>query len=88
MFKIADKSTETRLNWYEAKEYVKTLGNGWRLPNKEELNQIYKSDNDFADKNYWTSTEYDADYAWTQLFSHGSQNTGNKSYDCYVRAIQ
>lgn len=29
----------------------------------------------------WASTQYDADYAWCQHFSNGSQSYGNESYE-------
>jgi formylglycine-generating enzyme required for sulfatase activity len=56
-FKIADKSTEINTDWYSAVKYCKTLGAGWRLPTSDELDLIYKTDNDFNKGYYWSSTE-------------------------------
>ena len=92
-FEIAPKSTEIRANWYDAKLYCFALNidgkTGWRLPNKEELNEIYQSENDFEDWYYWSSTEYDGGYAWGQGFYYGYQSNDNK-YDGsdYVRAVR
>lgn len=61
-FEIAPKSTEIQANWNEARIYCFALNIdgkiGWRLPTKEELNEIYRSDNDFrTDGYYWYSDE-------------------------------
>ena len=92
-FEIAPKSTEILASWYDAKLYCFALNvdgkTGWRLPNKEELNEIYQSKNDLEEEWYWSSTEGNGDDAWLQTMSNGYQyyhlkNTGN----CYVRAIR
>ena len=92
-FEIAPKSTEIRANWYDAKLYCFALNidgkTGWRLPNKEELNEIYQSENDFEKAWYWSSTEGNGGYAWGQGFYYGYQSNGNKYYGSgYVRAIR
>lgn len=33
------------VNFYEVKEYTSMLGNGWRLPTRDELNLIYNNEN-------------------------------------------
>ena len=88
LFEIADKSTEQLLTWREAVKYVELLGEGWRLPTLAELKQIHESDNDFAEKQYWSSNEfgtYDAEqldfkYGWTCLLG--------KNFKGYVRAVK
>ena len=91
-FEIAPKTTETRLNWADARLYCFALNiggkSGWRLPSKEELNEIYESDNDFAKNFYWSSTEFNAYNAWLQLFANGYQNGNDKDSNYYVRAIR
>ena len=92
-FEIAPKSTEIQANWDDAKFYCFSLNieskTGWRLPTKEELNEIYKSDNDFVGSYYWSSTEYNGNCAWVQDFYDGYQSFSLKNYGgYYVRAIR
>lgn len=90
---VAPKSTEIQANWYDAKLYCFSLNidgkTGWRLPTKEELNEIYESVNDFVHGNYyWTSPDYNGPNAWVQIMSNGFQNDSYKSYSAYVRAVR
>ena len=66
--------------------------NKWRLPDKEELNLMYKNlrvkgvggfDNDY----YWSSSEYSSNFAWYQYFGSGYQYDGyGKGSTLRVRA--
>ena len=92
-FEIAPKSTEIQANWDNARLYCFSLNidgkTGWRLPNKEELNEIYQSRNDFENLWYWSSTEYTGNYAWNQNFYNGGQGNRKKDYgNGYIRAIR
>ena len=87
LFEIADKSTEQLLTWREAVEYVKTLGDGWRLPTIKELNQIYNSDNRFVG-GYWSSESLDITDALYQDFFNGKSKPSSKFYNLYVRAVK
>jgi hypothetical protein len=91
-FEIAPKSTELRLSWDDAMLYCFSLeidGKvGWRLPTKDELNEIYKSDNDFVGNVYWSSTESDGYNAWDQNFNNGFQYPNYKNFNSYVRAAR
>ena len=72
----------------------------WFLPSKDELNKMYlnratinttaasNSGSDFGNSFYWSSTEYDFNYAWFQKFGNGSQTYTNKFYPNYVRAVR
>jgi len=68
------------------------LGYGWRLPTKDELNLLYKNKNtlgSFTDYPYWSSTEYDSDQAWYQIFDNGRQVHYQKAqFPVYVRAVR
>ena len=91
-FEISPKGTTTKCDWYEAKRYVEKLNidgkTGWRLPTKEELNQIYQSKNDFTDDYYWTST-IGRNGAWTQSMGNGYQGDYVIEYNySYVRAVR
>jgi hypothetical protein len=63
---------------------------GWRLPTKDELNQIYETVNDFVDDGYWTATEYGGITVWSQYFGDGTQRFYNKKdgFKFYVRAVR
>jgi len=67
--------------------------NDWFLPSKDELNQMYLQRTligGFAPDTYWSSTEYNADYAWAQYIGlSGSQGISNKdSGESRVRAVR
>jgi hypothetical protein len=79
------------MDWKKAKKACKKLGDGWRLPTIEELKKIYKYKDfigGFEDSLYWSSTEYDNDFAWFLKFSSGSDYYGRKDGDPYVRAVR
>ena len=90
---ISLKEYERELNWDDAMMYCQLLvidgKDDWRLPTKEELKDIYNSENDFIDSYYWSSTELSGSYAWLQNLSSGIQN-GNYAKDgsSYVRAVR
>ncbi|HAT8965604.1 TPA: DUF1566 domain-containing protein [Legionella pneumophila subsp. pneumophila] len=42
----------------------------------------------FANDNYWSSTENDADNAWNQNFNNGNQNNDNKGNNLRVRCVR
>lgn len=87
-FEIADKFTEKHLYWDKAVEYVKTLGDGWRLPTKDELDLIYESENDFEQDNYWSNSQWGTYDSWKQNFADGEQDYKYKTANFYVRAIK
>lgn len=78
-----------QLNWKDAIETCKKLGEGWRLPTRYELLLMYKNKDNisgFMNLGYWSSTDVDDDYAWAQ-YSGGSQNNIDKDTTLYVRPI-
>ena len=63
----------------------------WYLPSKDELNLLYLNRTaigGFADNDYWSSTEFDGNTAWSQSFVDGFQANYDKNYTLYVRAIR
>lgn len=54
--KLLVSKKETNGTWYDAIEYCKTLGEGWILPNKEQIDYICKNYN-IKFRNCWTATE-------------------------------
>lgn len=87
-FEIAPKQTEkTLMSWNEAQEYVKILGDRWRLPTMDELNEIYHSNNNFQKEKYWSDTDITI-AAWLQDFRDGTQDYYNKNLCINVRAVR
>ena len=64
----------------------------WYLPSKVELNLLYNQKTvvgGFASTNYWSSTEYNSNYAWYQHTSGGGQYYINKDLVAFrVRAVR
>ena len=63
----------------------------WYLPSKDELNKLYLNQSavgGFAAGWYWSSSEFDASYAWYQDFSSGNQDGNAKSNGPRVRAVR
>ena len=77
--------------WKDAKKVCEDLGDGWRLPTREELHLMWLNKDNiggFAAASYWSSSEYNFYFAWGQGFASGLQNTGNKLNTTYVRAVR
>ena len=80
-----------KMNWEDAMADCEALGDGWRLPDKDELNLLYQNKEaigGFATNYYWSSTEDGSNHAWRQNFYSGGQNNGSKDFPIYVRAVR
>mgnify|MGYP003785406487 CR=1 FL=1 len=79
------------MNWEDAKKACADLGDGWRLPTKDELNILYHNKDKiggFTLVNYWSSKVGDLSTSWIQNFDKGSQ-VGNLNSDTNsVRAVR
>ena len=65
-----------RMDWREATKACADLGDGWRLPTRDELNILFENKDKiggFANLYYWSSTEFDNSTAWVQNFNYGYQ---------------
>lgn len=66
----------------------------WFLPSRDELNELYRQRaivGNFWNSGYWSSSEWDKDYAWTQDFNSagvGDQDGYLKDSTPRVRAIR
>jgi len=67
----------------------------WFLPSRDELNLMYTNLHNivppvggFADYYYWSSSEFDAAYAWLQNFYDGVQDLYYKNNTPRVRAVR
>jgi hypothetical protein len=88
------------MNWYEAVEACKSLGRGWRLPTKDELNMLYENKDiiglgSFRIDYYWSSTEggnpsalEGSVIAWRKDFRHGNKGFDYKHFTHYARAVR
>jgi hypothetical protein len=90
---IAEKDFPTQMTWADAKKACEGLGDGWRLPTKDELNSMYINRNEiggFSPVAYWSSIEAipAIRVAWMQYFSYGSRLAEDKTNKCYVRAVR
>ena len=80
-----------KMDWLEAKQACVDLGDGWRLPTKDELNILYENKDEiggFANYSYWSSTGYGNGDAWGQDFSKGGQYNGGRRGYLYVRSVR
>ena len=96
---IATQMADNQTGNFAAKvcaDYSVTVGgvtyDDWYLPSKYELNLLFLQKTAVggfgANNGYWSSSEYDNDYAWRQGFTSGYQLYDNKSYAYYVRAVR
>lgn len=92
---------QTKGSWDYARKWCSELGEGWRLPTRQELTMLYKlKDNQafvdglfFADapamieEYYWSGEEYNSSYAWGVFVYSGNTRTSSKNDNGYVRAV-
>jgi hypothetical protein len=86
--------------WQEAKDYAASLGDGWRLPTREELltlvddtkyNPACSAFPDCPSDWFWTSTPWagSSSYAWRVNFYYGNAGYyGDVSYNFRVRCVR
>jgi len=79
-----------KMNWDEAVEKIKELGDGWRLPTITELQLILDSEHKdlFKKESYWSLSEYSSGSAWVFYFGDGNTYGIDKNDDYYVRAVR
>ena len=90
---VANQDFSDEMTWEEAKRACNELGSGWRLPNKQELLEIYeklheKGQGNFKAAFYWSSTETGSYRAWLFNFGDGAAYSTNKANASYVRAVR
>ena len=97
--KIVGLNNLGKMDWYSAVSACRNLGNGWRLPSKEELLAIYKVKStlnstlaavgdELPEDWYWSSTESDSGCAWlVGMRGRGYTSNDSKHDDNYVRAV-
>ena len=63
----------------------------WFLPSRNELNEIHMNQavvGGLSSYGYWSSSKYNDDVAWAQVFGDGFQGGANKDYKLGVRAVR
>ena len=89
---IADVKDLGKFNWDAAVAACKKKGEGWRLPNKDELDKLYKNKQKlggFTNGNYWGSADYEGiTFPSPQNFGNGIQGKGDKNGVYSVRAVR
>ena len=90
-----DKNIGGKVDWREATEACKILGNGWRLPTKAELNILFKNKDKiggFKNDYYWSSTENNQQYGqygvWLKEFNGGYEEDYSISSKYYARPVR
>jgi len=79
------------MKWDDAKKVCEALGEGWRLPTKDELLVLYNNKDKIGrltNIGYWSSTEEVNNGAWLQMFVDGKQDPTYKYTLVYVRAVR
>jgi hypothetical protein len=79
---VAQYDFPQQLTWDDAKKTCDLLGDGWRLPTKYELNDLFQNKikiGNFKRSDYWSSTEKDFELSWSQDFNDGSESYFYKS---------
>lgn len=82
---VADSYTAPAFNGVTISDYY--------LPTRDEIELMQKNLNNsgvggFVGNDYWSSSEGDASYAWTQAFDRGVQSDGGKSSTLYLRPVR
>lgn len=94
---VAENDFPQTMGWDNAMNACKGLGNGWRLPNKEELSVMYEQlhkhgKGNFKDNIYWSSSEKDAGHALNFSFDidnyNGFYEDLEKLNKLHVRAVR
>jgi len=81
-----------KMTWYDAIDFC-VKNTEWRLPNRKELNQIYKSYykkgiGNFEPTYYWSADELSMAYAWSLNFDTGVLHYYTKMQKNNVRLIK
>ena len=96
---VAQYDFPNPMNWDTAKKICGTLGKGWRLPTKEELQLMYtelhkKGNGGFKASNYWSVSEDQNSMVYLFNFSYGFSISLAKEAkepgkgNCWVRAVK
>ena len=86
-FELHPIISNNKLKWDDAVAYAKSLGDGWRLPTIEECFIMYNN-KVITENAYWSSSEFNNNFAWNFKFNYGSANYSDKTNTYFVRAVR
>ena len=80
--------------WYKAQEWIKSLGNQWRTPTLDELDELHSVvgiKSKVGRRLVWAEAHYmygkDTEYAWRYHFFQQERGSTKKTWDCYSLAV-
>lgn len=88
---VAPFDLPEKFNWEDAQSVCNNIGEGWKLPSKDQLNILYQNKDKiggFDSIIYWSSTEHVKNSAWLQYFNSGNQLSTNKNDKFSVRPVR
>jgi uncharacterized protein (TIGR02145 family) len=89
---VAEYDFSNSMNWNEANKLCESIGNGWRLPAIDELENILCLNKDkiggFSESYYWSSTKYDNNYTRYIYFGNCSGHYKKNEEKSRVRAVR
>ena len=78
-----------KLDWKAATAWAEALGDGARMPTRDESALLYAHLRDqFLEGWHWTSTQYSESNAWVQYVGNGGQVYDGKEYEGHARAVR
>lgn len=86
-FELHPIISNNKLKWDDAVAYAKSLGDDWRLPTISECFIIYNN-KVITEEAYWSSSEYDNNYAWYFYFNNGDAYNNYKKETYFARAVR
>tara|TARA_R110001592_G_scaffold349510_1_gene644878 strand:+ start:356 stop:787 length:432 start_codon:yes stop_codon:yes gene_type:complete len=89
-FEVYPWDAELKLEHDSASKYCKGLGDGWRLPERNEQLEMYKHKQELGleDAYYWSSTAGNSNLAWYCGFGYGYSYFNYLNGTCRVRAVR
>jgi hypothetical protein len=89
---VAEFDFPEKMSWIDANYGAcRKLGDGRRIPNKDELNILYQNKDDiggFDGESYWSSSVRFKNSVYFQNFIDGNQDYNDKSEEHTVRAVR
>jgi hypothetical protein len=88
---VARSDFKMQMKWADSRKACEKLKDGWRLPNRAELNFLYLNKDKIPGLNgkyYWSIDQSIENHAWLQFFNDGTQDDYLKYTKCWVRPVK